>query len=320
MSNQSITVLITGAAGRIAYSLIPILLSGSIFGENIKINLRLLDIDIMKSKLEGVSMEITDSNYELLDQLVVTTDQQEAFTDVQVAILLGGYPRLAGMERKDLIAKNAEGMISQAKALDLYASKDVKVLIVANPANTNCLVALQQATSIPSKNFTALTRLDEERLKGYIVNYMTNKGMKVNSSDVSDVYIFGNHSATQVPYISNLTIGPFSDNKLANSFLTTCDINELTTYIQTRGAQIIKSLQASSALSAANAVAKHLTSWLTNRSASDEIFSMGVLSDGSHYDIPAGIVFSFPCKRKDGGLLNGDYEIVNNFTIDIKTR
>jgi malate/lactate dehydrogenase len=194
-----LTVLVTGAAGRIAYSLIPFLLNGSIFGSQ-KIILKLYDI--LEEKLQGIKMEIDDSNFLYLEKVVASTNTNEAFSDVEVAILIGGYPRLPGMERKDLIIKNAESIRSQAQLLNTYGRKDAKVLVVANPANTNCFVALKSAPNIPAQNFSCLTRLDEERLKSFVADIVSTKlGRKIFSYNVHDVYIFGNHSTTQVAVI-----------------------------------------------------------------------------------------------------------------------
>jgi malate dehydrogenase len=316
-----VKVAVTGGAGRIAYSLIPMICSGSIFGKDVRVDLRLLDIEQSGNILEGVKREIQDCGYDLLDDITVTTDQELAFKDVEVAVILGGYPRLPGMERKDLIAKNAEGMLSQARALNEFASKQCKVVVVANPANTNCLVALKCATTIPAKNFTCLTRLDHERLVGLVaekVNETTGStAKKVTPNDVMDVCIFGNHSSTQVPYTGAGKVN--IDGNL-------CDIAEfidgnqatLTSTVQNRGAEIIQYLKASSAMSAATAVAKHLRDWLAP-DFSNKVFSMGILSDGNPYCVPDDLVYSFPCRRVVGGG-PGDIEIVPNWPISEEVR
>jgi malate dehydrogenase len=201
---KKLTVVITGAAGRIAYSLIPLVLNGSVFGSSTRISLRLLDVEMATSMLHGVELEIKDSCYALLDDLVATTDPQAAFVGADIAVLLGGFPRAPGMERRDLTAKNAAGMRDQATALDTYASKDCKVLVVANPANTNCLVCIKTCKTIPAENFTCLTRLDQERLRGLsterVNSYLEGTGWttKICPAEVRDVAIFGNHSSTQV--------------------------------------------------------------------------------------------------------------------------
>ena len=210
--DKPIIVAVTGAAGRIGYSLVPLICDGSIFGKDQRIVLRLIDMEMALNRLEGLKMEIQDAAYELLQEVWIGTSAEEGFAGANVAVLLGGFPRLPGMERKDLITKNAEGMRDQARALDACADRDVKVLVVANPANTNALVAMKSAPSIPAKNFTCLTRLDQERLRGFIVakvnqvEEMAGNNVKVRPSDVNQIVIFGNHSTTQVPYIDAATV------------------------------------------------------------------------------------------------------------------
>jgi malate dehydrogenase len=310
-----VKVAVTGGAGRIAYSLIPMICSGSIFGD-VQVDLRLLDIEMSSSVLEGVKREIQDCCYDLLDNITVTTNQEEAFRDIDVAIILGGYPRLPGMERKDLIAKNAEGMLSQARALDNFASKECKVIVVANPANTNCLVALKCATTIPAHNFTCLTRLDHERLKGLVAEKVNASvgvmGKKVIPGDVTDVCIFGNHSSTQVPYTGVGKVSISGEVTDIAQFIDK-DQEELTKTVQNRGAEIIQYLKASSAMSAATAVAKHLKDWLGPDS--NKVFSMGILSDGNPYGVPDDLVYSFPCRRVPGGA-PGEVEIVAGWPIN----
>jgi malate dehydrogenase len=240
------------------------------------------------------------------------------------APMTGGFPRLAGMERKDLIAKNAEGMRDQAMALQNFADPNVKVVVVANPANTNALVAIRTADRIPARNFSALTRLDHERLRGFVA-----AKTQVHSSQVKDVAIFGNHSATQVPYINVASLkvarGSVEEQPLTSTWnlaeaVTSGEMDELVSRVQTRGAAIIQAQQASSALSAANAIIKHLRDWLLPE-PSGEIFSMAVLSDGNPYGVPDGLVFSFPCRRTtSSALLQGDYEIVSGLDIDAYTQ
>jgi len=319
---NELNVLVTGAAGRIAYSLIPSLVDTSIFGKDKKINLRLYDIEMAASKLEGIQMEILDSTYPNLLTIIATTNPAEAFQDVDVAILLGGYPRLPGMERKDLIQKNASGMLEQAGYLSNFARPDVKVLVVANPANTNCLAAIRSATNIPASNFTCLTRLDQERLRGFVTKMINDKlannvlydGKSISSSDVKGVAIFGNHSTTQVPYIASATVKIDGKQIPVTEFINDRnEIDELVSKVQNRGAAIIKSLQASSALSAAAAISKHLKDWLGPEIPSDT-FSMGILSNGNNYGIADGLVYSFPCKRESKKF--GEYSIVTSLPID----
>ena len=284
-------VLITGGAGQITYSLIPLLLSGGIFGDNM-IDLNLLDIDFCKDKLEGVKMEINDSNFSHLNNLIITTDVKTGFKDIDVAILLGGFPREKGMLRKDLLEKNFMIFKEHGMALENYASKDVKVLVVANPANTNCWIADKFSPSIPSNNFTCLTYLDQERLRNLI-----SKKYKISYNDIKNVIIWGNHSNTQVPDISYIN--------QKNIELNDDDIK----IIQTRGASVIEKRGLSSALSAAQAIKKHLSDWFNG---TNELVSLGVKSNGE-FNIPKDIFISLPVTTN-----NFDYKIQENFEINNK--
>jgi malate dehydrogenase len=290
-------VVITGGAGRIAYSLVPLVLNGLVFGPEKRIHLTLLDIPPMEEKLRGIKMEVEDSNYALLDEIVVTSDGNAAFVGAEVVVLLGGFPRLAGMERKDLLLKNAENIRSQALALNASANENVKVLVVANPANTNCLVAIKTATRIPAENFTALTRLDEERLRNFCAQKVSlTSSRKVNGNEIQNVYILGNHSTTQVAHIADGLIVPDRQHHKVADHFTEQEYDQLLSRVQNRGAEIIKSTQVSSASSAAEAIVKHLRDWLNETTASGP-FSMGVYSRGNPYGIDEDLVFSFPCIR-----------------------
>lgn len=300
---KKLVVVITGAAGRIAYALIPQILLGTVFGKDVRISLRLLDVALAESILLGVKLEITDSCFPLLDDLVATTNAQEAFTGADVAVLLGGYPRTPGMERRDLIAINAEGMRDQAVALDMFASKQCKVLVVANPANTNCLVCIKTCKTIPPENFSCLTRLDHERLRGLATDkinmYLEGTGWtkKVIPADIQNVAIFGNHSSTQVPYIDAGTFSMDGDKQPLGYPFTEEARLQLTRRVQQRGAEIMEYLHASSAMSCAVAISKHLQDWLA-AVIPTEMFSMGILSNGNPYGVPEDLVFSFPCRRE----------------------
>lgn len=308
---MSLTVVITGAAGRIAYALIPLICGGKVFGAETRIRLRLLDVQFAADKLDGIAMEIDDCNYPLLDMPVVSTlSPEEAFKDVDVAILLGGFPRLQGMERKELITKNAAGMREQAQALERFAKPSIKVLVVANPANTNCLVAMKSAPKIPPENFTALTRLDEERLRGFVLQQAKGKGMAVKPDQVSDLFIWGNHSATQVPHVdAGILQGPDGTVTSVLSLFDTAQIDALTQRVQNRGAAIIQKQQASSGMSAAEAIAAHLRDWLY--APIGKTFSMAVLSNGNPYGVPDGLVYSFPMRSCGAGVV----EMVRDISI-----
>jgi len=314
---QTLTVVITGAAGRIAYALIPLVCSGMVFGNETRVNLRLLDVNFAADKLQGVAMEVEDCNYPLLEKCIATLSADEAFHDADVAVLLGGFPRLQGMERKDLITKNAEGIREQSRTMDRVSKTTIKVCVVANPANTNCLVAMKFAPSIPPENFTCLTRLDEERLRGFVLQKTReNKLAGVCAKDIKDLSIWGNHSATQVPFIDCGYIEtPGSRVQVSELYSSEVERKELTSQVQNRGAAIIKMQQASSGLSAANAIANHLADWLNPNVSTDKIFSMGILSTGNPYGIADGLVYSFPLRRCAGGV-----EIVPDINISAHVR
>lgn len=334
------TVVVTGGAGRIAYALIPQLCDGSIFGDSL-INLRLLDIPQCAGKLEGVKMEVEDCSFDRINSIVVTTDPQVAFESANIVIILGGYPRQPGMERKDLIGINAKGMKVQAEAINEYANRDCKVLVVANPCNTNCLVMMKTATNIPRENFSCLTRLDQERLSGFILDLMNkgteNAGSNTKSTclqDIRNVIIWGNHSNTQVPDVSNVEVCVRDSSCVTGKWMPATEVldanflyDELIPKVQNRGAEIIKAQGASSGMSAANAIARHMRDWLgigvgrkrgisdmlTNTSPERHVFSMAVSSDNNPYGIPPGLFFSFPCTYN---FSTNNIEIVSDFSVN----
>lgn len=302
-------VLISGAAGQIGYSLCPQIARGSIFGPKQNIILHLLDVDPSKTSLEGVKMELIDCAYPLLVEVLTFTDPSEAFKDVDAAILCGGFPRKPGMERKDVMSKNALIYVTQGKALDKYAKKDVKVLVVANPANTNALILAKNAPSIPKKNITALTRLDHNRALGQIA-----QRSRQHVSLVQNVIIWGNHSSTQVPDIEHGTI----DNKSIRDVLSSKEDSawlqhDFVPKVQQRGAEILSLRGLSSAASAASAACDHMRDWLQGTPTGKWV-SMAVYSDGS-YDQPHDVMYSFPCICQDG-----EWEIVKGLILsdDIK--
>jgi len=272
--------LITGAAGQIGYSLIPLVASGEVFGADQPVILHLLDIAPMVGVLNGVVMEINDCAYPLVQSVVSTVDETEAFTGVDAAFLVGSMPRREGMERKDLLAANVKIFASQGRALANHSNPNVKVLVVGNPANTNALIASKfAAPKIPIQNFTAMTRLDQNRA----INQFATKN-KVSVKEVSRVIIWGNHSSTQFPDIANARI-----KGQAVSFQGHDD--DFIQLIQKRGAAVIAARKLSSALSAAKAAADHMHDWWNG---SSDWVSMGVISDGNKYNAPEGVIFSFP--------------------------
>lgn len=303
--NDPINVVVTGAAGQIAYSLLYQLAAGSVFGANQPVNLRLLDIPVMMKVLDGVVMELEDLAIPLLREVVPTADPAVAFKDVAAAFLVGAMPRKEGMERKDLLAANVEIFKVQGEALDKYARKDVKVLVVGNPANTNALICSHYAPSIPKQSFTAMTRLDQNRAQAALAARL---GVQVDK--VKNVIIWGNHSSTQYPDAAHATVSLQSATKPVASavnddkWLNTAFVET----IQKRGAAVIAARKMSSAMSAAKAAGDHMRDWWVGTKAGEWV-SMGVLSDGS-YGIPKDIVFSFPVTIE-----NGQYKIVQGLPI-----
>ncbi|KAL9953195.1 hypothetical protein ACROYT_G040572 [Oculina patagonica] len=304
---EPLRVCITGAAGQIAYSLLYSVCKGDVFGTNQPLTLMLLDIQPMMSVLEGVVMELQDCAFPLLQGIVSSADPKVAFKDIDVAILVGAMPRKQGMERKDLLKANAKIFVEQGKALDEVAKKTVKILVVGNPANTNCMVAKMNAPSIPARNFSCLTRLDMNRAKAQIAGRV---GVRVEQ--VKNVIIWGNHSSTQYPDVNHGTVDmpdgsvPIrqavkDDDWLNGSFVTT---------VQKRGAAIIAARKLSSAMSAAKAICDHMRDWWFG-TPEGAMVSMGVVSDGNSYGVPEGIVYSYPMTIK-----NKEWNIVQGLTID----
>lgn len=300
-STKTFTVTITGAAGQIAYSLIPLVCSGKTFGEDVRINLKLLDIEPMMKVLSGVAMEIEDCAYPLLNSVETGHDPYEMLKDADIAIFVGGFPRKQGMERKDLIDKNVSIFKEQGKALNDVASPNCKILVVANPANTNCLVLSQNAPNIPKENFSAMTRLDHDRTLNQVAKRTGNK-----VDDVKNAVIWGNHSSTQYPDVRFIKVtGQDLDFAADKQYYR----GELITTVQKRGAAIIEARQLSSSMSAANAASNHLRDWFKG---TEDIVSMSLLTDGETYDIEEDLCFSFPVKCKG----NFEHEIVKDLDID----
>jgi malate dehydrogenase len=300
-SKSPLRVLITGAAGQIGYSLIPLFCDGKALGESQPIILHLLDIPQAEGALEGICMEIHDGAYPLVEGIVATVDQAVGFKDVDVAVLVGGFPRMQGMTRADLLQKNCAIFKEQGASLAKHASKDCKILVVANPANTNALIAYKSCKAaggeIPKENFTCLTRLDMNRATSQIA---IKAG--VGPKEVKNVTIWGNHSADQFPDVSHATltvegktnsvVSALAEHKewLEGEFIST---------VQNRGATVIKARGKSSAMSAANAVKDHIHDWLLG-TASGTVVSMGVISDGNPYGVADDLVFSFPLTCSGG--------------------
>ncbi|KAF7825261.1 malate dehydrogenase, cytoplasmic-like [Senna tora] len=298
VEKEPITILITGQIG---YALVPMIARGAMLGPDQPVILHMLDIEPAAESLKGVKMELVDAAFPLLKADVV-----EACKDVNIAVMVGGFPRKEGMERKDVMSKNVSIYKAQASALEQHAARDCKVLVVANPANTNALILKEYAPSIPEKNITCLTRLDHNRALGQI-----SEKLNVHVGDVKNVIIWGNHSSTQYPDVNHATIATGNgetpvrqavndDNWLNNEFISV---------VQQRGAAIIKARKLSSALSAASSACDHIRDWVLGTPKGTWV-SMGVYSDGS-YGIQSGLIYSFPvtCEK-------GEWKIVQGLKID----
>ncbi|MBT5229993.1 MAG: malate dehydrogenase [Methylococcales bacterium] len=291
-------IAVTGAAGQIAYSLVFRIAAGEMLGNDQPVILQLLDIPESVTALQGVVMELEDCAYPLLQHVSVTADPNIGFKDCDIALLIGARPRSPGMERNDLLAANGEIFKIQGRALNDHANPNVKVLVVGNPANTNALIAMHNAPDLKPSQFTAMTRLDHNRA---LTTLAQRTGHMV--SDVSQVCVWGNHSSTQYPDISNALVDGIDattlipENWITDSFIPT---------IQQRGAAIMAARGKSSAASAGFAAMDHIHDWIKG---SNEWVSMVVPSDGS-YGVPEGLMFSFPVKVK-----HGEYEIIKNLEL-----
>ena len=297
-------VAVTGAAGQISYSLLFRIASGQMLGEDQPIILQLLEIPPAMGALAGVVMELEDCAFPLVQGIVATDDPNTAFAGVNFALLVGSRPRGPGMERKDLLEANAQIFSVQGKALNDHAASSVKVLVVGNPANTNCLIAQRNAPDLDARQFSAMTRLDHNRAKTQLAQ-KTGKHV----SDISGLAIWGNHSATQYPDIFNAQVaGTMASDLVEQGWI---EDNFIPT-VQQRGAAIIEARGSSSAASAANAATEHMRDWV--RGSSGLTISMGVCSDGS-YGIAPGLIYSYPCICADG-----DWDIVEGLEINAFSR
>jgi len=296
-------VAVTGAAGQIGYSLLFRIASGEMLGKDQPVILQLLEIPDEKAQkaLTGVIMELDDCAFPLLQGMIPTADPKVAFKDADVALLVGARPRGPGMERKDLLEANGKIFAPQGRALSEVASRDVKVLVVGNPANTNCLICMKNSPDLKPSNFTAMMRLDHNRS-------LTQIAQKVNAAvgDIRKMTVWGNHSATQYPDVFQAEAGGKKVWPMIN------DQNwlekEFIPVIQKRGAAIIDARGLSSAASAANAAMNHVRDWIFG-TPQDDWVSMGIPSDGS-YDIPEGVIYGYPVTCRDGR-----YEIVKGIEL-----
>jgi len=305
-----VRVLITGAAGNLAYSAAFMAASGQMLGDNQPVHLLLLDIPGMEKQLEGLCLELEDCSYPLLRGMTPTVDYKTAFTDIDYALLIGAKPRGPGMQRKDLLTANAAIFSGQGKALNQYAKRTVKVLVVGNPANTNALITMTNAPDIPKTNFSALTRLDANRARGLLATRLN-----VSTADVRNIIIWGNHSATQYPAVNHAVVvnrpykGATTPVRAAvndNDYLN----EKFIKVVQERGAQIIGIRGKSSAASAAWAAIDHMRDWALG-TPPGQYASMAVYADGTTYGVPEGLIFSFPCVCQ-----NGRYSIVKGLPMD----
>jgi malate dehydrogenase len=302
MTRTPVNVTVTGAAGQIGYSLLFRIASGHLLGPDVPVSLRLLEITPALKAAEGTAMELDDCAFPLLRGIEITDDLKTAFDGSNVALLVGAMPRKAGMERGDLLSANGGIFKPQGNAINDHAADDIRVLVVGNPANTNALIAASNAPDVPKTRFTAMTRLDHNRA---IAQVSKKTGAAV--TEISNLTIWGNHSATQYPDLFNAKINGKSaaaviDDQawLENDFIPT---------VAKRGAAIIEARGLSSAASAASAALNHVHTWF-NGTAVGDWTSMGIVSDGS-YGVPEGLVSSFPVTTKDG-----NYEIVQGLDIN----
>jgi malate dehydrogenase len=304
--NEPRRVTVTGAAGQIGYSLLFRIASGAMLGPNQPVILQMLEIAPALPALDGVTMELEDCAFPLLAGTVRTDDAAEAFSDADMALLVGAMPRKEGMERSDLLAANGAIFTVQGKAIAASAKPNVNVLVVGNPANTNSLIAMNNAAGMDPRNFTAMTRLDHNRAKGQLSAKI---GHPVSS--IKKMTIWGNHSTTQYPDLFHCEVDGQSAYEMIDDHAWVND--HFIPTVAKRGAAVIAARGASSAASAANAAIEHMRDWAMDTPEGDWV-SMGVPSDGS-YGVPEGLISSFPCVVRDG-----EWEIVQGLEIDDYSR
>lgn len=300
--NKVIRVAVTGAAGQIGYAALFRIASGQMFGPDVDIELHLLELENALPSLEGVEMELTDCAFPRLKKVLCTSDLKQAMNGVNWALLVGSVPRKQGMERSDLLEMNGGIFTNQGKAINDYAADDVRVFVVGNPCNTNCLIAMHHAPDVPNERFAAMTMLDELRARSQLA-----KKAQVDISAVTQMTIWGNHSSTQYPDFYNAKINGVSaaaviddEHWLKETFVTT---------VQQRGAAVIKARGASSAASAANAIIQGVYHCV-NDTPLQETFSLCRPSHGE-YGVDEGLIFSFPCRREQGQIA-----VVENFPLN----
>ena len=294
--NTPVNVVITGAAGNIAYSAIFRIAAGQMLGENQPINLMLIDIEPAMNALNGVKFELEDCAFPLLNSITTTFNLNQGFEQCDYALLIGAKPRMKGMERKDLLKDNGKIFKPQGKAINEVASKNIKVLVVGNPANTNALITMHNAPTINPKQFTSMMRLDHDRSLAQVANKY-----KTNIKEVKKIIVWGNHSNTQVPDLSNAEV---SGENIKNIMNEDWYKNDFIPRIQNRGAEIIEARGSSSAASAANAAITHMRDWV---SGNNDWLSIGQISNNNPFNISEDIMFSFPSICNEGS-----YEMIKD--------
>jgi malate dehydrogenase len=303
--SKPVRVTVTGAAGQIGYSIVFRIASGQLLGPDQPVDLRLLEVPQAMGALEGVAMELVDCAFPLLTGLDLHDDPGNAFDATNIALLVGSRPRTKGMERAELLSENGKIFTVQGKALNDNAAEDLKVLVVGNPANTNCLIAMNNAPDIPRDRFTAMLRLDHNRAIAQLANKL-----EVPVTEVSQMGVWGNHSPTMYPDLFHAKVG----DKVAADAVDDQEWieHDFLPNVGKRGAAIIEARGASSAASAASAAIDHVHDWVAGTNG--DWVSMGIASDGS-YDVPEGLISGFPCTCE-----NGEYKIVQGLELDAFSR
>lgn len=311
---DAITVCVTGAAGQIAYSLLFSLAKGDIFGPHQPLKLQLLDIPLSVPMVAGVVMELLDCSFPLVQSVTHTGEPDEAFRDCDAAILVGAMPRRAGMERRDLLKMNGLIFRIHGESLNRVAKKSVKVLVVGNPANTNALICSKFAPTIPKSQFTSLTQLDQNRAQAQIA-----MKLGVKPTQIKNIIIWGNHSSTQYPDVSNAVV--VGDDGSETPVMTAIPDHawlrgQFITTVQGRGKEVIMARKLSSAMSAAKAIGDHMRTWWFG-TAEGQYTSMGIITDGNAYGIDKDLVYSMPVLIRDGVITPHSGLAVDDFSADM---
>jgi malate dehydrogenase len=300
---EPVKIVVTGGSGQIAYSLLFRIASGTLFGDHQPVILSIYDMPAMQGALKGVVMELQDGAFPLLHDIIASDDPATIYENADYAFLVGAKPRGPGMERADLLKQNGEIFVKVGQAINKYSKKSIKVLAVGNPVNTNCLITMTHAPTVPKENFTAMTRLDHNRALFQLANHLN-----VKVTDIGHLAIWGNHSPTMYPDLSHVTVhGHSAKSKIESAWIE----KEFIPVVQQRGTAIINARKASSAASAASAAVDHVRDWVLG--SHGKWVSKGVPSDlyNEDYGVPKGLIFSYPVITKDG-----NYSLVRNLAID----